>query len=251
MLIYGKLKEIRSKLNLTQKDIQSETGLSQRDISQLENGKKQFIPISYIQFLNKRGVSLKLLYDENVSIDNFIRDCLVSEKDTPINNSLIQPVISETKTEKRLIPYFDAIAEAGTMAVADMSAQYPASMVDTGDFFQDANAIMQVHGDSMYPDYKPGSLIALKEVYNKRLIMFGEDYVIETSEYRVIKRIQKSDDKTCWLACSTNTDVWEQGKLKGRLIHEPFDVPIDEVMRIYLVLGEIHRKHNNRIIHSK
>lgn len=160
-------------------------------------------------------------------------------------------VISGAGTGKKLMPYLDANTEGGMLTVSDVSPQYRSGMMDTGDLFQDASAIMQVHGDSMYPDYKPGSLIALKEVHAKELIMFGEDYVIETSEYRVIKRLQRSEDKTCWLACSTNTDVWEQGRLKGRLIHEPYDVPVDKVKRIYLVLGEIHRKHNDRIIHSE
>lgn len=209
-------------------------------------------PNTITNWYNRNSIDYDTIFTkcENVNLEWLITGKGEPNRERTTNSKNSQSIISQTKIERKLIPFFDAIAEAGTLSVANMDSTYPAEMVDAGDFFQDATAIMQVHGDSMYPTYKSGSLVALKEVYNKRLIMFGEDYVIETSEYRVIKRIQKSDDKTCWLACSTNTEIWEQGSLKGKLIHEPFEVPIDEVRHVYLVLGEIHRKHNNRIIHN-
>lgn len=71
MLIYNKLKLIRKLLSLSQTEIEKETGLSQRDISQLENGKKKFIPTSYIQYLNKMGVSLDMLFDDDLSLSSF------------------------------------------------------------------------------------------------------------------------------------------------------------------------------------
>ena len=71
MLIYNKLKSIRRVLSLSQSDIEVETGLSQRDISQLENGKKKFIPTTYIQFLNKKNIPLNLLFDDSFSLLDF------------------------------------------------------------------------------------------------------------------------------------------------------------------------------------
>lgn len=71
MLIYNKLKTVRKVLSLSQSDIEAETGLSQRDISQLENGKKKFIPTAYIQFLNKKGIPLDLLFDDSFSLSDF------------------------------------------------------------------------------------------------------------------------------------------------------------------------------------
>lgn len=71
MLIYSKLKALRGLLSLSQTDIERETGLSQRDISQLENGKKKFIPTAYIQYLNKMGVALDMLFDDDLSLSKF------------------------------------------------------------------------------------------------------------------------------------------------------------------------------------
>lgn len=71
MLIYSKLKAARRLLSLSQTEIEQETGLSQRDISQLENGKKKFIPTVYIQYLNKREVALDMLFDDDLPLSLF------------------------------------------------------------------------------------------------------------------------------------------------------------------------------------
>jgi hypothetical protein len=97
----------------------------------------------------------------------------------------------------------------------------------------------------MHPLYKSGSIVALKEVFDTRLIVYGQDYVVETSEYRVIKRLQRSEYQDCWLCCSVNEERYASN---DRLIHEPFDVPIDSVYRLFRVLGNVFRTESSRII---
>lgn len=150
--------------------------------------------------------------------------------------------------ERHLIPFYDIQAIAGRYSGADMTPVIASTeMIDAGDWFHDATAAMRIYGDSMNPDYKSGTIVALKEVHDKRIILYGDDYVIETDEIRVLKRLQRADERGCWLACSTNQEIWEQGPQKGRLVHEPFEVPIDMVRRLYLVVGEVNRKHGNII----
>lgn len=152
------------------------------------------------------------------------------------------------REEKKLIPLYDGVVTAGMQVTAIMDAtQEPAEMIDAGDWFRDATAAMRVHGDSMYPEYKSGSVAALREVKNKRLVVYGQDYLIETTEYRVIKRLQKSDIPQNWLACSVNEEKYESS---GRLIHEPFDVHIDDVTRLYQVLGNVKRNQSSTVIHT-
>ncbi|WP_143813414.1 S24 family peptidase [Parabacteroides provencensis] len=71
MLVYSKLKSARRLLSLSQTEIEKETSLSQRDISQLENGKKKFIPTVYIQYLNKAGVALDMLFNDDLPLSLF------------------------------------------------------------------------------------------------------------------------------------------------------------------------------------
>lgn len=156
--------------------------------------------------------------------------------------------ISNKEDKIHLIPLYDGVMSASKIGT-DLSPQSePVEMVNAGDWFRDATSAMRVHGDSMYPDYVSGSIVAMKEVFNKRLIVYGQDYLIETSEYRILKRLQKSEDKHCWLACSTNQDIWETGVLKGRLIHEPFDIHLDDVVRVCQILGSVKRNHSSKIV---
>ena len=156
-----------------------------------------------------------------------------------------------THSDIKLIPFYDINAEAGTMQISNMDAvSQPDEWIDAGDWFRDADSAMRVHGDSMFPVYKSGSIVVMREVRDKTLIIYGQDYVLETSEYRVIKRIQKSNEKGNWLACSVNEEVWEKGDLAGRLIHEPFDININNVHRVFRVLGCVSRTESSRIIYA-
>jgi hypothetical protein len=155
---------------------------------------------------------------------------------------------TDNSTIQNLIPLYDCVTIGGQSLVAEMGASHVTEIIDTGDWFRDANAAMRVYGESMMPEYKPGSIIALKEVCDKRLILFGQDYVIETSEYRVIKRIQRSTNPDSILACSCNNEIWESGPLKGRLIHEPFEIPKNAILKVFIVLGSIIRKHDGIVV---
>ena len=155
-------------------------------------------------------------------------------------------------TGRKLIPFYDLETAAGTMQIVNMDvSEHTNELIDAGDWFRDADGAMRVHGDSMFPVYKSGSIVVMKEVHDKNLIIYGQDYVLITSEYRVIKRIQKSDKVGFWLACSANEETWEKGELAGRLIHEPFDVPIDSVRKIFRVLGSVSRTESSRVIYAK
>lgn len=154
----------------------------------------------------------------------------------------------EKEVGVHLIPLYDGVMTASMMAQELPAQSEPVEMVNAGDWFRDATAAMRVHGDSMFPDYVSGSIVAMKEVHNKRLIIYGQDYMIETTEYRVIKRLQKSEQPKSWLMCSTNTELWEVGPQKGKLIHEPQDIHIDDAIRVYQILGCIKRNHSSRVV---
>lgn len=167
----------------------------------------------------------------------------------PTKNELeavTEPEERSSYGHNKKIPLYDGITVAGRGSVATMDPEtQPTEYVDAGDWFRDANAAMRVHGDSMEPDYQPGSIVALRQVCNKQLVIYGQDYVIETDEYRVIKKLQKSDQEGYWLCCSSNQTTYESS---GRLIHEPFDVPIDAVKRLFRVIGCVCRNESSSIL---
>lgn len=184
--------------------------------------------------------------------DDISSDWLLTGKGLMLKSRV--PVVAEPgstyskQLPNHLIPLYDGVVTAGMQESAMLeSTSEPAEMIDAGDWFRDATAAMRVHGDSMHPEYRSGSIAALREVINKRLVVYGQDYLIETSEYRVIKRLQRSDQSESWLACSVNEERYVSS---GRLIHEAFDVHIDDVLRLYQVLGSVKRTQSSTVINA-
>jgi len=162
------------------------------------------------------------------------------------DNSIVE-VISDEKKERKIIPLYD---EAGSIGgqnmVANMDAvSQPSDYIDTGDWFRDATAAIRHYEDSML-EYPSGCILAVKEVKDKRLIVPGRDYVIETSEYRVTKKVQTVPGGVFFVAHSTNLDTYPN----GTLIHPPFEVPWDAVTSISLVLGYVVNKNGGKVFYS-
>jgi transcriptional regulator with XRE-family HTH domain len=231
------------KINQLNKD-----GVTKAEIADKLGVKPQYLT----PMLNgKRNVSDRFLakFCKNYNIDY---DALFSINDLSYKSNAQFYEPENKPTGRKLIPFYDTTAAAGTLQVSNMDpVTEPAEYIDAGDWFIDADSAMRVHGDSMYPEYKSGNIVVMREVFDKRLIVYGEDYMIQTSEYKVIKRLMRSDEKGYWLACSINDEIWEMGPLKGRLIHEPFPVFIDDVTKICRIIGCVKRTESSRIVYNK
>ena len=230
-----KIEELLHYFRMEQKDFAEKCGLEPNNITKIKVG--------------KCGIS-KRVFDKIINaFPEVNKTWLATGEGEMLKNETKERY---SQSNRKLIPFYDITAEAGTVQVSNMDVEErPDEWIDPGDWFLDANSAMRVHGDSMFPVYKSGSIVVMKEVHDKSLIIYGQDYVLITSEYRVIKRIQKSDKVGFWLACSVNNETWEKGELAGKLIHEPFDVPIDRVNKIYRVLGCVLRNESSRTVYTK
>ena len=245
------LSEVARKMEISQQDLQSKLKSKDIKVSFMENVAKSINKSVYYFFETKDEKNLTNTDGKENGKENGNKPKVEKTLPSTIGTTFVNE--PERKyigfVSKNLIPLYDGVVTAGLRSVADLSPQIePVEYVDAGDWFRDATAAMRVHDDSMYPEYKSGSIVALKEVKDKRLVVYGQDYVIETAEYRVIKRLQRSDDRECWLLASINTDVWEVGPLKGRMIHEPFDVHLDLAKRVFKVLGSVKRNESQIIL---
>ena len=143
---------------------------------------------------------------------------------------------------KRKIPLYDDPTIGGVNELAanvDDSAR-PTEWIDAGDWFPTATSAIHHYGESM-TEYPSGCILALKRVNDPTLLINGENYVIETDEFRVTKQIQ--DDGDFITAYSTNRETYPD----GRLIHAPFQIPKDRIRHLDLVLGCVIRKFSQPI----
>ncbi len=142
---------------------------------------------------------------------------------------------------ERLIPLYDDISSFGDVAAYSInkgSILKPIGHIDRGDWFPEATSAMRYHGDNM-TEYPNGCILALKETCNADLIVWGENYMVQTDEFRIIKCLQKgiSTDYIC--AYSSNKETYPDGHLK----HEPMDIPKATIRKLALVLGcVVHNK---------
>lgn len=230
----------------TRKDLAKKMGYTESSISQILNQK---VPLSE-RFINNLSI-----IDERINSDWLLTGDgeMLKEKTGYGDGEELKKVTSPIPPEeepppRRLIPFYDDVSTIGGInrLGASMDAVFgPDEYIDTGDWFRDASAAIRHYGESMV-EYPTGCILAIKEVQDRELIIPGRDYVIETSEYRVTKRIQKGKDPEHFTAYSTNPETY----VDGRLIHEPFDIAWSAVRHISSVLGYVVKKNGETMMFS-
>lgn len=211
------LKSLRKKLGLTQAQMGEVLGCGQTNISEIERNGKDLEMDQYNILVEKYGKE---------EIDKY----------TQIN------IIDIEKGGKKRIPFYDDVATIGgnKNMLADVSkAGNVSEWIDAGDWFPEATAAIRHYGDSMV-EYPSGSILALKRVEDWRLIIWGRNYCIETTEFRITKRLQDGGEDYI-IAYSSNQDTYQD----GTLIHSPIRIPKETIRHIDLVLGCVTKEYSN------
>lgn len=157
----------------------------------------------------------------------------------------ISPMQATDKADRRRIPLYSDVASIGgfndQVANTDHTATV-AEWIDAGDWFPEATAAIRHYGDSMV-EYPAGSILVLKRVHDRRLLINGRNYVIETTEFRITKQLQYDGGDYLW-AYSSNTDTYPDGRQK----HSPIKIPMATIRHIDLVLGCVQKEFSNGAI---
>lgn len=147
----------------------------------------------------------------------------------------------ERKTTSNLIPFYDDVSSIGGNGTTDIAPiSTPTEYIETGTWFGNVKitAAIRHYGESMI-EYPNGCILALKEIADFDNVVWGRNYVIETDEIRVTKRIQSAEHPEYVSAYSTNNEVYPD----GRQIHEPFRIKRSKIARIFLVVGRIVKEN--------
>jgi len=126
-------------------------------------------------------------------------------KDVPVD------MVSEPK-----IPYYNIDVTASAFPVFADEREEPEYFMSIP-AFKNCDFAVPIYGDSMYPKIKNGHIVAVKEVKNKAVILYGEIYLVITEDYRTVKYIR----------CSENPSF------------DDVEIPIDSILRLYKVRGQI------------
>ncbi len=140
------------------------------------------------------------------------------------------PVVSEAKEG---VPYYEiSLADSVSDNLVIMEEE-PAYFVNYKPF-NDCTAYLPVYGDSMYPKYAAGEIIAVKEVTNFDVLQWGEAYVImgdsTTNGMRSIKIVHPHVDSNKLILRSSNPNF------KGDTI-----INKKSISTMYIIKGKITR----------
>lgn len=156
---------------------------------------------------------------------------------------------SAGKNGIHMIPFYDAETTGGyeglvSSSSVDVSLQ---GYINAGDWFDGRETAAIRHCGESMTEYPNGCVLVVREVREFRLLVPGRNYVIETDEYRITKRVQRGSDKNCIALYSSNLEKYED----GRLVYEPFEVCLQDIRRIFAVLGYIvNQSGESRLIRT-
>jgi len=124
-----------------------------------------------------------------------------------------------------LIP-LEAMAGFGTGSMQVMDYDTKTYIIPEFDELN-VDFMIRVKGSSMYPKYNSGDIVGCKKLPLDTFFQWNKVYVLDTSQGAMIKRIHKSDKEGFLLLVSDNEK------------YRPFDIPIDDVYSLSIVMGVI------------
>ncbi|MGG7036396.1 MAG: S24 family peptidase [Flavobacterium sp.] len=202
------IKEIRSKLKLSQSELAKMLGISLRTVQNWEAG--EAIPKTKHEILRSLQIG-KLPIDKKT-------DDVVNETGSVYNKTLKEEGVP-------LIP-IEAMAGFGTGSIQVMD--YDTQRYIVPEFTElKTDFMIRVKGSSMYPKYNSGDIVACKKLPLDTFFQWNKVYVLDTIQGAMIKRIHKSKQEG-HITCVSDNEKYE-----------PFEISTDEINALALVVGVI------------
>jgi hypothetical protein len=158
--------------------------------------------------------------------------------------SMLKIDLPEANESKNLIPFYEDVQSiGGNNLVAETGAVYNSNiLIDAGDWFKGATAAIRHYNDSMI-EYPSGCILALRELKDKTEIEWGRNYVVETREMRITKKLAELDQNYI-MGYSTNKDTY----FDGTLIHQPIKIRKESILKIARVLGSVNKEESTGMV---
>lgn len=163
----------------------------------------------------------------NVSVE-----FLVSGEETCNSQEEYTPPV--TLSENRGVPYYEIDATAHITSSFEDVLETPSFFIDFLPF-NDCYAYINVYGNSMFPKYANGEIIAIQRKKNFNVILWGEAHLVITDDsadsLRTIKLLYPGEDNDHIVLRSSNPSY------KGDTVIEK-----SSILQLYLVRGKITRE---------
>ena len=183
-------------------------------------------------YLDKRGA---IGTDKYLKIIEYFPEIspewLLTGKGEMIKNPVNRLIAETTHTfnfktsEEVILPLLPINAAAGVFTGDVQVMEYECERYVVP-MFREATFLIPVLGDSMYPTYNNGDVIACRKLDSWSFFQFGKVYVIYTSQGVLVKRIKEGSNENSILIISDNCDAYPS-----------FELDKKELLGVAVVIG--------------
>lgn len=220
-----RLKSIRNSLGMTVEEFYSPLMKSFNNGSSLENNKRKLgkrLAKDIIEYYNINPAYLSTGEGEKLL------------KVRPYHNKEIFHQTPQSEAPGGSVPFFDVKLTELQHAIPDIFSDSTPEYYVNYRPFNDCAAYLPIYGDSMYPRFANGEIIAVKEITNLDIILWGEAYLVATDEsansMMTVKLLYAHDDASKIILRSSNPEY------KGDTV-----INKTSIIKLYIIKGKITR----------
>lgn len=222
--IGSRLKSIRKSLGMTVEEFYSPLMKAFNNGSSIENNKRKLGRRLAKDIIEYHGINPAYLSTgEGEKLLKAADNRKISLKISPVDGH-----------DAESVPYYDVNVSELQRSLPDIFAENTPEYYVNYRPFNDCTAYLPVYGDSMYPRFVSGEIIAVKEIVNPAVILWGEAYLVATDERAnsmiTVKLLYPHEDASKIILRSCNPNY--QG-----------DTIIDKtsIAKLYIIKGKITR----------
>lgn len=212
--IFGpRIKEVRLAKRMTLKEFYGLHNKYVNNFSPIENGKRVIGSRLLDDIVKEHRVNVHWLM--NYEGEMFNEEDLDLQKDT------------------EGVPFFNinfSYASSGDFNLLKETAEYYVNLKP----LNDCDAFLTIYGDSMYPKYASGEIIAVREILNLDVIQWGEAYLVVTDESAnnmiTVKLIFEHPDEDLLILRAFNPNYTGDTIIKRKAVR-----------RLFLIKGKVTR----------
>lgn len=181
--VQERLRHLMNLRNLSQRQMAKMLRLDPSNLSKVLNGKLPFT----------EGLINRIVVDLGVS-KSWLRDGLGLPFDKkPVAREILLPSPSMPLAEKGT-PIYDIDVTAGCRSLETLFGEIrPVGMIDIPEIPAGCK-LVKVRGDSMHPRIINGGYVAIRPISDIRNIFWGQIYVVDLDEYRMVKFVRRHPD---------------------------------------------------------
>lgn len=181
----------------------------------------------------KRGIGKSVLDKILSKLPDVNPNWLLTGEGEMLKQESHETKINTNNTNKG-VPYFEDIEASCSILDMPMTVpEIPTFYIDY-EHFNDCTAYIPVVGDSMYPQYCAGEIVAVKKVNNPNILQWGEAYLVitnsEANDLRTIKLVHQSDNNEEIILRASNPNY--KGDTR---------IPKKDIVSMFIIKGKIKR----------